>query len=119
MSPPPSDTEDWDWDWDAGFDAARDHGHEFAEREVLGHDADDHEDRDSGPSFPAGGPEDREPDDLRLDERDFRTNRKGAGPSPFKARFPGRCSNCPKGINVGQLIIKSSKGWCHAACPPE
>ena len=134
MSPPPSDTEGWDWDWDTGFDAARDHGNEWAEREFLGHHPDDHppydlEDRESGDL--------REPDDLNLDERDFRTNRKGAGPisltakasgmsifkgagpRPFEARFPGRCSDCPRGIEVGQMIIKSSEGWCHAACSTE
>ena len=91
--------------WDDGYDAARDHGHDFAERFLL----------------PSDDPQDDKPE--ANDDREGRAakpkhNRaaKTKHNRAISARYSGVCPTCGDRIRVGELIVDSPKGWRHTDC---
>ena len=77
--------------WDDGYDAARDHGHDFAERFLL----------------PSDDPQDDKPE--ANDDREGRAG-KTKHNRAISARYSGVCPTCGGRIRVGELIVGSPKG---------
>ncbi len=83
--------------WDDGYDAARDHGHDFAERFLL----------------PSDDPQDDKPE--ANDDREGRAG-KTKHNRAISARYSGVCPTCGGRIRVGELIVGYPKGWRHTDC---
>jgi len=83
--------------WDDGYDAARDHGHDFTDRFLL----------------PSDDPQDDKPE--ANDDREGRAA-KTKHNRAISARYSGVCVTCGGRIRVGELIVGSPKGWRHTDC---